>query len=140
MFVDASVLAAIINEEPDAEVFIARMQQGDGPFYISALARFEAVQAAARTSAERRGERVTGEIIAAATEVVDALIVQLQARTVAISEEIGSLAIAASREYGKVVGHPSRLNLGDCFAYACAKSLGMPLLYKGGDFARTDLG
>lgn len=42
--------------------------------------------------------------------------------------------------YGKVVGHPAKLNLGDCFAYACAKAIEVPLLYKGDDFVRTDLG
>ena len=45
-----------------------------------------------------------------------------------------------SRETGaSSVGHPARLNMGDCFAYACAKRLDAPLLYKGDDFARTDL-
>lgn len=45
----------------------------------------------------------------------------------------------ASGTYGKLIGHEADLNFGDCFAYACAKALGMPLLYKGNDFARTDL-
>ncbi len=35
--------------------------------------------------------------------------------------------------------HPAALNMGDCFAYACAKALAVPLLYKGDDFAQTDL-
>ena len=35
--------------------------------------------------------------------------------------------------------HPAGLNMGDCAAYALAKSRGLPLLYKGGDFARTDV-
>jgi ribonuclease VapC len=35
--------------------------------------------------------------------------------------------------------HPARLNLGDCFAYALARRLDVPLLYKGDDFARTDI-
>lgn len=41
--------------------------------------------------------------------------------------------------YGKIVGHAARLNLGDCFAYACAKSQGVALAYVGTDFALTDL-
>ena len=36
-------------------------------------------------------------------------------------------------------GHPAKLNLGDCFAYALAKEIGEPLLYKGNDFSRTDI-
>ncbi len=57
-----------------------------------------------------------------------------------IDAKIGSLAIEASMRYGKAVGHSADLNMGDCFAYACAKSLNVPLLYKGEDFAKTDLG
>ena len=41
--------------------------------------------------------------------------------------------------YGRGQGSPARLNMGDCFAYAMAKRLGVPLLYKGDDFALTDL-
>ncbi len=49
------------------------------------------------------------------------------------------LAIAAYRTFGKGSGHPARLNLGDCFSYALAKAVGEPLLYKGRDFALTDV-
>lgn len=51
------------------------------------------------------------------------------------------LAIArdAFTRFGKGQGHPARLNFGDCIAYALAKSLDAPLLYKGDDFARTDI-
>ena len=45
----------------------------------------------------------------------------------------------AYRAYGWGTGHPARLNFGDCFAYALAKDRRKPLLFKGGDFARTDL-
>ncbi|MGN6468274.1 MAG: type II toxin-antitoxin system VapC family toxin, partial [Rhizobiaceae bacterium] len=40
---------------------------------------------------------------------------------------------------GKGSGHPAQLNMGDCFSYAMARQAGVPLLYKGGDFALTDL-
>jgi ribonuclease VapC len=45
----------------------------------------------------------------------------------------------AYRAYGKGTGHPAGLNFGDCFAYALAKETGEPILFKGDDFARTDL-
>jgi len=48
------------------------------------------------------------------------------------------LAITALLEFGKG-RHPAKLNLGDCFAHALAKSRGVPLLFKGDDFARTDI-
>ena len=50
----------------------------------------------------------------------------------------GGAALQAYLAYGKGV-HRARLNLGDCFAYALAKSLDAPLLYKGHDFALTDV-
>ena len=48
------------------------------------------------------------------------------------------LAIEAFAAFGKGL-HPARLNYGDCFAYALAKERGEPLLFKGSDFARTDI-
>ena len=53
--------------------------------------------------------------------------------------EIGDGALLASIRYGTLIGHPADLNFGDCFAYACAKELGVKLLYKGNDFSQTDL-
>jgi ribonuclease VapC len=50
----------------------------------------------------------------------------------------GTLAIAAFTQYGKG-RHPAALNFGDCCAYALAKSLNLPLLFKGNDFAQTDI-
>ncbi|MGT2479980.1 type II toxin-antitoxin system VapC family toxin [Methylobacterium oryzae CBMB20] len=49
-----------------------------------------------------------------------------------------ALALAAHARYGKG-RHPARLNLGDCFAYACARVHGVPLLYVGDDFPQTDI-
>jgi ribonuclease VapC len=139
MFIDASVLVGIINGEEDADILISRLENGGRPRHISPLVRFEAVVAAARNSAAARGVRVTAQLLDDASRVVDALLVQLEATEIAIPDHTGVSAIEASKRYGKVVGHPARLNLGDCFAYACAKSLGVPLLYKGDDFAKTDL-
>ena len=51
---------------------------------------------------------------------------------------LGDLALSAFLRFGKG-RHTARLNLGDCFAYALAKQLDAPLLYKGDDFARTDI-
>ena len=54
------------------------------------------------------------------------------------SAETASAAIDAFARYGKG-RHPAKLNFGDCFSYAGARSLGLVLLYVGGDFALTDL-
>lgn len=49
------------------------------------------------------------------------------------------IARTAYQSFGKGSGHPARLNFGDCFSYALAMELGHPLLFKGGDFAQTDV-
>jgi ribonuclease VapC len=49
------------------------------------------------------------------------------------------IAREAYRDFGKGSGHPAQLNFGDCFAYALAKDKAEPLLFKGDDFARTDV-
>ncbi len=56
-----------------------------------------------------------------------------------VTHEQARLARAAYRAFGRGSGHPAGLNFGDCFAYALAKARGEPLLFKGEDFARTDL-
>jgi ribonuclease VapC len=57
---------------------------------------------------------------------------------VSMPADIGDAAIDAFQRFGKG-RHPAALNMGDCFAYACAKRLGVPLLYKGDDFSLTDI-
>jgi ribonuclease VapC len=49
------------------------------------------------------------------------------------------IAIKADRRFGRGTGHPARLNFGDCLAYAAAMAHDAPLLFKGDDFARTDV-
>ena len=137
MFVDASAVVAIIAEEEGYETFQARLEKYRGPVYISALTRFEAIQAIARKSSGRF--KPNSSQLSDAGKIVDRMVSGLNAQHVDISEEIGILAVRASATYGKAVGHPADLNMGDCFAYACAKSLNVPLLYKGEDFAQTDL-
>jgi ribonuclease VapC len=59
----------------------------------------------------------------------------MAAEGVSASSELGKTSIA----YGKTIGHPADLNFGDCFSYACAKTLNLSLLCKGNDFTQTDL-
>ena len=49
------------------------------------------------------------------------------------------IAAQAFRRYGKGQGHPAQLNMGDCAAYALAKTLNEPLLFVGNDFTQTDV-
>jgi ribonuclease VapC len=56
-----------------------------------------------------------------------------------VDEAQARLAREAYRDFGRGSGHPARLNFGDCFAYALARSRGEPLLFKGDDFVHTDI-
>ncbi len=54
-------------------------------------------------------------------------------------ERQAAIAVAADRRFGRATGHPARLNFGGCMAYAAAVALDAPLLFKGEDFAHTDV-
>jgi ribonuclease VapC len=56
-----------------------------------------------------------------------------------VTEAQARIAREAYRDFGKGSGHPAKLNFGDCFAYALAKTSGEPLLFKGDDFIHTDI-
>lgn len=130
---------AILNSEPEADAIVERLQATAGRRYFSPIVRYEASVSLARAAALAKGRRTTAELIRASLDLVDELLLRLGAEETAISGAIGATAIDASALYGKIVGHPADLNMGDCFAYACARQLGVPLLYKGRDFAQTDL-
>lgn len=140
MFVDASAIVAIIKGEPEAVGFLAALDAAKGKVFSSPIARFEAVISLAVQMARARGDQqMTAEDHAVAEDLVGDLLTEAGAREVHISESIGQGARSAALTYGKVAGHPAALNMGDCFAYACAKAYHVPLLYKGDDFSKTDL-
>ena len=141
MFVDASAIVAVIDREAGWPEIAKRLSDVQGACFVSPLMRFEAATAVARAAATAGGAvaRPTPEILAAARELVDDLVAEIGAREIDISGAIGDAALDAATTYGKAVGHPADLDFGDCFAYACAKACGVGLLYKGDDFARTDL-
>ncbi len=138
MFLDASAIVAILAEEGGWQELVAKLDAPQSGLYISPLARFETVQALARKQSGS-STRPSAATIDGAREILDAFISRLQIEEIPVSAQTGALALETSARYGKIVGHPAGLNFGDCFAYACAKSLGVPLLYKGNDFALTDL-
>ena len=108
-----------------------------GERLISPLVRFEAVAALARS---RSGAiRPTPKQFEAAEGIIEAFCDSIDASEVSITPEIGQGALVAARTYGKFVGHAADLNFGDCYAYACASVHEARLVYKGDDFAKTDL-
>lgn len=137
MFIDASVIVAILAREPGCLELEKRLADAGGPFFVSPLAKFEAVAGLARQKSVNR--QASPDLLRQAQHAVDIFIGDIEAEEEAISPEIGRLALAAGAAYGKKVGHGAGLNFGDCFSYACAKALNVGLCYKGDDFAQTDL-
>ncbi|MGA0546158.1 type II toxin-antitoxin system VapC family toxin [Brevundimonas sp. VNH65] len=128
MFLDASALTAMLSDENDAHSLYARMEVYPHRT-TSPMAVWETVCAVAR----RLGLDVL-ETEAAVETFLKAFSIEVQA----IPPEIRHDAIAAHARFGKGL-HPAALNFGDCFAYACARHANAPLLYKGEDFAQTDI-
>ena len=137
MFIDASVIVAILGREPGYQEIEKRLAAADGTFFVSPLVKFEASAALARQKSGHA--KPSPGLLRQAQAAVDALVEGLDAEEILISPDIGRRALEASATYGKAIDHAADLNFGDCFSYACAKALGVPLLYKGNDFAHTDL-
>lgn len=129
LFVDSSALCAVILDEAERDAFKLRIVDARSAI-TSPLAIFETVSSIAT--------RRQAALSVAERDVLD-LLEAGRVQTVPITPEIGRLALLARARYGKGSGHPAQLNLGDCFAYACAKAHAVALLYKGDDFAHTDL-
>lgn len=128
MFIDASALVAMVTGEEDAPELFSRLEKSRTRL-TSPLAVWEASVAAARIL-ERSPKAAEGEITG--------LLALMDIEVTAVPASAASEAIDAFERYGKG-RHEAALNFGDCFAYACARHLDMPLLYKGVDFALTDI-
>jgi ribonuclease VapC len=127
--VDASAIVAIIADEPDSDALIGVLQSANAAT-TSPIAVYEAALAL------RRLRRCS--IPEAEAEVAEFLSVS-GVEVIAVAPEAAHAALEAFARYGKGGGHPAQLNLGDCFAYAQAKTLKASLLFKGDDFSATDL-
>ncbi|MEZ5804879.1 MAG: type II toxin-antitoxin system VapC family toxin [Rhizobiaceae bacterium] len=129
MFVDSSVVVAILSDEDDAEEWLERLRTAETKA-TSAVVMLESVM---RLSSKLRIEPLR----------IESVVLRFFERFGIVISPIGAaecrLAIQAFSLYGKGRGHPAQLNLADCLSYACARNLNIPLLYKGNDFARTDM-
>lgn len=126
--------------EPDAPAYIKAMEVARGKLRYSSVTRIEAVLALVRMVVERRGNGpAMVQDYAHAVSLVDKLLTAVEATEMHIASSIGTEAIKVLSIYGKQVGHPAQLNLGDALSYACAQAVHAPLLYKGRDFSETDL-
>ena len=129
MFVDASALLAILANEPDKAGLVERLENTSNLF-TSPIAVFETTANLCRMKA------ISVDV---AKLEVEQLLTRARITVEPIDRAAGDLALSAFARYGKGRGHRAQLNLGDCFAYAMARQRGVPLLYKGADFALTDI-
>lgn len=121
--VDTSVFVATLFEEADALRLLSALRRARTRL-LSAGNYLECAMVSSRRADGRRD--------------LDAWLERERIVVVAVDLRIASIAADAFVRFGRG-RHPAALNYGDCFAYALAKSLRAPLLFKGDDFARTDV-
>jgi ribonuclease VapC len=126
VIIDTSVLVAILRDEPDATALMQAIRH----------AKRRAMSAATYVELGSVIDRFGDPLLQAG---IDQLIADLGMVIDPVTETQARLARQAHRLFGKGSGHPAGLNFGDCFAYALARDKGEPLLFKGADFAATDI-
>lgn len=123
--VDTSVLVAILAGEPQRDEFNEKI----------ASAESCALSAANYVETHIVIESRFGE---AGTRELALYLYESGMSIVPVDRDQADLARLAYLDFGRGK-HAAALNFGDCFAYALAKRLGAPLLFKGNDFSRTDV-
>ena len=126
MIVDASALIAILRDEPQARAFATAIAGGERR-RMSAANYLEAAIV------------IDGSRNPIASRRFDDLLREAEIVIEPVTEQQAKIAREAYRDFGRGSGHPARLNFGDCFAYALAKTSGEPLLFKGDDFLHTGI-
>jgi ribonuclease VapC len=125
MVVDSSALVAVILQEDERPVFEDLiLRRSDAVISVASLLEVTITLLGRRRDSDATRLDETLSILAISTRAVDL--------------EQGILARQAFVRFGRR-RHPAALNFGDCFAYALAKARDEPLLFKGGDFAKTDI-
>ncbi|MEL6362352.1 MAG: type II toxin-antitoxin system VapC family toxin [Pseudomonadota bacterium] len=126
MIVDSSVLVAIHLGEEGAEALMAALTAE--PFALPAPALTEASLRLVRKGLSPEDcDRFFGAILVLGGDVAP------------FTQEMASAATVAYARFGKGTGHKADLNLGDALVYGAARTLGLPLFFKGNDFRHTDL-
>jgi ribonuclease VapC len=126
MVIDTSAILAIALNEPDASEIEVRIAD-DTVRLISAATLLEATMVIETRLGDTGGREF------------DLWLLRIGAEIVPFDAEQADAARRAWRRYGKG-HHAAALNYGDCFSYALAVTRGEPLLFKGQDFAKTDIG
>lgn len=125
MVMDSSALVAILREEPGHEPFLQKALRADRTLVGASVAFESAMVLSGRWNRDARS-------------TLDGLLRSIGAEIVPFTEEHYEAAVSAFLRYGKG-RHPAALNFGDCMSYALARVSGLPLLYTGTDFSKTDI-
>ena len=126
MVIETSALVAMLTNEPEAERFEAAVET-DPVRLMSTASYLEAAIVVEQRFGEPGGRELDLWLHRAGVDLVG------------VDAAQADVARSAYRRFGKG-RDPAGLNYGDCFAYALAKVSGEPLLFKGDDFAHTDIG
>jgi ribonuclease VapC len=121
LILDSSVLVAMARLEPEEPAF-SRVIRASSRVSISSATVLETSLVLRDSKGQAFLDKITAEL-----------------RIVPFDRPQLAVARAAHRRFGRGSGHPARLNLGDCFAYALAITTGEPLLFKGDGFRHTDV-
>jgi len=125
MVIDTSAVIACLLDEPERASLVAAMER-DPVKLISVVGVVEA-------SLVLIGRKRAGGL-----RDLEAFLDDGEIERISVDVRQAEAAVEAFRRFGRG-RHRARLNIGDCFAYALAKTTGEPLLFKGEDFARTDI-
>ncbi len=126
MILDSSAIVAILRGEPEAAALTVLITNSP------------VVRISAATYVEL-GVVIDGSRDPVLSGTLDRVLEESRVTIEALTRSQALIARAAYQKFGKGSGHPARLNMGDCFAYALARDLGEPLLFKGDDFPLTDI-
>ena len=124
--VDTSALVAILVREPEADAFLMSLEQADS-IVMSPVSLLE-------INMVIRGEKGYESI-----SDLEQLLADAEIKIWPFDEAMAKVAVTAFVDYGRGSGSSAKLNFGDCASYALAKSLDIPLLFKGADFVHTDI-
>ena len=125
MVIDTSAIVAILANEPEGPRFV-QMIAADEVRLLSAVSRVECICV------------IEGRKRAAGRAALELFLREAAIEIAPVTADQAEIACEVFRRFGRG-RHPAGLNIGDTFAYALARATGEPLLFKGDDFARTDI-
>jgi ribonuclease VapC len=125
MILDSSAILAVILAEAASEQILRRLSESA----LVAVGSPTLVEAAIVLSARIKSD---------ARPLLNRFLREAEVEIIPFTQDHYEVAIDAYSRYGKG-RHPASLNFGDCLTYAVARLSGLPLLYTGNDFSKTDL-